>query len=178
MNVHKVIWQEGMFIGTQHFQQHDRYLENLIDARSRRSLHRRTAARRTCGRSAESPASNSLVERSSRQRPARALIDLQALRHNEDYDRDEGVVTRVKDDIGPYLQKCLREVFGKKIKADALLWCNGRTGNTDALGLENIGVKVNSRGQIEVNLFSRSFQWRRNPGQPPSAMTRSGTRMR
>ncbi|CAI8933823.1 Putrescine--pyruvate aminotransferase [Pseudomonas sp. IT-196MI5] len=27
--------------------------------------------------------------------------------------RDEGVVTRVKDDIGPYLQQCLREVFGK-----------------------------------------------------------------
>ncbi|MGH8349930.1 MAG: FAD-dependent oxidoreductase, partial [Pseudomonas sp.] len=37
------------------------------------------------------------------------------------------------------------------IKADALLWCNGRTGNTDQLGLENIGVKVNSRGQIEVD---------------------------
>lgn len=31
----RVIWSEGMFIGTQHFQQHDRYLEALIDARSR-----------------------------------------------------------------------------------------------------------------------------------------------
>ena len=31
----RVIWSEGMFIGTQHFQQHDRYLENLIDVRSR-----------------------------------------------------------------------------------------------------------------------------------------------
>ncbi|MFS2128135.1 type VI secretion system baseplate subunit TssK, partial [Pseudomonas sp. Pseusp97] len=31
----RVIWSEGMFIGTQHFQQHDRYLESLIDARSR-----------------------------------------------------------------------------------------------------------------------------------------------
>ena len=31
----RVVWSEGMFIGTQHFQQHDRYLENLIDARSR-----------------------------------------------------------------------------------------------------------------------------------------------
>lgn len=31
----RVVWSEGMFIGTQHFQQHDRYLESLIDARSR-----------------------------------------------------------------------------------------------------------------------------------------------
>jgi type VI secretion system protein ImpJ len=31
----RVIWSEGMFIGTQHFQQHDRYLESLIDSRSR-----------------------------------------------------------------------------------------------------------------------------------------------
>ncbi|SDX15916.1 type VI secretion system protein ImpJ [Pseudomonas syringae] len=31
----RVVWSEGMFIGTQHFQQHDRYLENLIDARNR-----------------------------------------------------------------------------------------------------------------------------------------------
>mgnify|MGYP006193217907 FL=1 len=31
----RVVWSEGMFIGTQHFQQQDRYLENLIDARSR-----------------------------------------------------------------------------------------------------------------------------------------------
>ncbi|WP_347909290.1 aspartate aminotransferase family protein [Pseudomonas grandcourensis] len=35
-----------------------------------------------------------------------AIANLKAL-------RDEGVVTRVKDDIGPYLQQCLREVFGK-----------------------------------------------------------------
>ena len=31
----RVVWSEGMFITTQHFQQHDRYLENVIDARSR-----------------------------------------------------------------------------------------------------------------------------------------------
>ncbi|MGH8348184.1 MAG: aspartate aminotransferase family protein [Pseudomonas sp.] len=35
-----------------------------------------------------------------------AIANLKAL-------RDEGVVTRVRDDIGPYLQQCLREVFGK-----------------------------------------------------------------
>ena len=45
---------------------------------------------------------------------------------------------------------------GKKIKADCLLWCNGRTGNTDKLGLENIGIKVNSRGQIEVDQAYRT----------------------
>lgn len=63
------------------------------------------------------------------------------VRHNEDYDRVEGVDNGV----------ILHLKSGKKIKADALLWCNGRTGNTDQLGLENIGVKVNSRGQIEVD---------------------------
>lgn len=63
------------------------------------------------------------------------------VRHNEEYERiegmDNGVVLHLKS--------------GKKIKADALLWCNGRTGNTDKLGLENIGIKVNSRGQVEVD---------------------------
>ncbi|MBN3864058.1 Si-specific NAD(P)(+) transhydrogenase [Pseudomonas frederiksbergensis] len=63
------------------------------------------------------------------------------VRHNEDYDRVEGVDNGV----------ILHLKSGKKIKADALLWCNGRTGNTDQLGLENIGVKVNGRGQIEVD---------------------------
>jgi NAD(P) transhydrogenase len=40
---------------------------------------------------------------------------------------------------------------GKKIKADAILWCNGRSGNTDHLGLENIGLSTNSRGHLSVN---------------------------
>ncbi|SFG09936.1 type VI secretion system protein ImpJ [Duganella sp. CF458] len=31
----KVIWSEGMFLQPQHFQQHERYLENLIEARAR-----------------------------------------------------------------------------------------------------------------------------------------------
>ncbi|WPC03656.1 Si-specific NAD(P)(+) transhydrogenase [Pseudomonas sp. MBLB4123] len=63
------------------------------------------------------------------------------IRHNEEYERieglDNGVILHLKS--------------GKKIKADALLWCNGRTGNTDKLGLENIGIQVNSRGQVEVD---------------------------
>ena len=31
----KVIWSEGMFLRPQHFQQHDRYLEALIEERTR-----------------------------------------------------------------------------------------------------------------------------------------------
>ncbi len=40
---------------------------------------------------------------------------------------------------------------GKKIRSDVLLWANGRKGNTDGLGLENVGIQPNHRGQIEVN---------------------------
>jgi NAD(P) transhydrogenase len=63
------------------------------------------------------------------------------IRHNEEYERIEGLENGV----------ILHLKSGKKIKADCLLWCNGRTGNTDRLGLENIGIKVNSRGQIDVD---------------------------
>ncbi len=63
------------------------------------------------------------------------------IRHNEEYEVVEG------DDHG-----CILTLkSGKKIRADAFLWCNGRTGNTDDLGLEAIGVKPNSRGQLEVD---------------------------
>ena len=44
---------------------------------------------------------------------------------------------------------------GKKTRADVLLWANGRTGNTDGLGLETIGIDINHRGQIKVK---KSFQ--------------------
>ena len=40
---------------------------------------------------------------------------------------------------------------GKKLRGDALLWCNGRTGNTDSLSLESIGLKADHRGQLEVD---------------------------
>lgn len=63
------------------------------------------------------------------------------IRHNEEYERIEGTENGV----------VLHLKSGKKLKADALLWCNGRTGNTDQLGLENVGLAANSRGQIEVN---------------------------
>ncbi len=63
------------------------------------------------------------------------------IRHNEQIDHLE-----THDDyVVLHLQS------GKKIKADAILWCNGRSGNTDGLGLENVGLKPNGRGQLAVN---------------------------
>ncbi|MEY4643072.1 MAG: hypothetical protein RLZZ227_3066 [Pseudomonadota bacterium] len=40
---------------------------------------------------------------------------------------------------------------GKKIKSDIVLWANGRTGNTDKLKLDAIGLTANKRGQLVVN---------------------------
>lgn len=68
------------------------------------------------------------------------------IRHNEEYDRVEGVENGV----------VLHLKSGKKIKADGFLWCNGRTGNTDQLGLENVGLSANSRGQISVDEYYRT----------------------
>jgi NAD(P) transhydrogenase len=63
------------------------------------------------------------------------------LLHGEEFERLEP-----KDDgVTLYLKS------GKAINSDVFLWCNGRSGNTENLGLENIGVKPNSRGQLEVN---------------------------
>jgi NAD(P) transhydrogenase len=63
------------------------------------------------------------------------------IRHQEQYERvetfDDCVIMHLKS--------------GKKIKADAILWCNGRAGNTDNLGLENVDLAANSRGQLAVD---------------------------
>lgn len=40
---------------------------------------------------------------------------------------------------------------GKRLKADVFLWANGRTGNSQDLGLEALGIAVDSRGCIQVN---------------------------
>ena len=63
------------------------------------------------------------------------------MRHNEEYESVEGNETGV----------VLTMKSGKKIRADAFLWCNGRSGNTENLGLDNVGLEVNSRGQIKVD---------------------------
>lgn len=62
-------------------------------------------------------------------------------RHNEKYESVEG------DDYGVVLNL----ESGKKIRSDAFLWCNGRSGNTSTLGLENVGLEVNYRGQLSVD---------------------------
>ncbi|PSW60260.1 Si-specific NAD(P)(+) transhydrogenase [Photobacterium kishitanii] len=50
---------------------------------------------------------------------------------------DDGVILHLKS--------------GKKMRADCLLYANGRTGNTDKLGLEHVGLDADSRGQLQVN---------------------------
>ena len=42
---------------------------------------------------------------------------------------------------------------GKVLRSDYLLYANGRTGNTDSLGLERLDIEVNSRRQLVVNDF-------------------------
>ena len=63
------------------------------------------------------------------------------IRHGEDFEKIEGV----DDGVIVHLQS------GKKMKADCILYANGRTGNTDKLNLEAIGLKADSRGQLKVN---------------------------
>jgi NAD(P) transhydrogenase len=70
------------------------------------------------------------------------LRDLNVMvRHNEEYEsvttHENGVTLELKS--------------GKRIHGEALLWCNGRSGNTRNMGLEDIGLDVDSRGQIQVN---------------------------
>lgn len=63
------------------------------------------------------------------------------IRNNEEYKKveadDDGVTVYLKSN--------------KKIKTQYLLWAQGRTGNSQNLGLENIGITNNVRGSIEVN---------------------------
>ncbi|MBV2090336.1 MAG: Si-specific NAD(P)(+) transhydrogenase [Candidatus Thiodiazotropha sp. (ex Ctena orbiculata)] len=63
------------------------------------------------------------------------------IRHDEVYEQveavDDGVILHCKS--------------GKKFKTDYLLWANGRSGNTENMGLVEIGVAVNHRGQIEID---------------------------
>jgi len=68
------------------------------------------------------------------------------IRHNEEYEKvtadEQGVTLELKS--------------GKKLRADAFLWCNGRSGNTDDIGLELVGLEPNGRGQLEVDQHYRT----------------------
>ncbi|MFO0428649.1 MAG: Si-specific NAD(P)(+) transhydrogenase [Planctomyces sp.] len=70
------------------------------------------------------------------------------IRNNEIFDR----VETFDDHVMVHLKS------GKQLKSDILLWANGRTGNTDGLGLQNIGLSADERGQISVNEHFQTTQ--------------------
>ncbi len=45
---------------------------------------------------------------------------------------------------------------GKQIRCDALLWANGRTGNSDELNLAAVGLTADSRGNVAVDEHYRT----------------------
>lgn len=63
------------------------------------------------------------------------------VRHSEEYESieadDRSVTLRLKS--------------GKRLKADAILWCNGRSGNTEKLNLSATGLDVDYRGNLQVS---------------------------
>ena len=63
------------------------------------------------------------------------------IRHDEEFER----VETFDDHVLVHLKS------GKQLKSDVLLWANGRTGNTEELQLQNIGITPDHRGQIKVD---------------------------
>ncbi len=63
------------------------------------------------------------------------------IRHREEYEKVEGQ----EDGVILYLKS------GKQLKTDAFLWANGRTGNTDGMGLDKINLVPDKRGNLNVN---------------------------
>ncbi len=68
------------------------------------------------------------------------------VRHSEEYERVEadenGVTIFLKSN--------------KQIRSEYLLWAQGRTGNSQNMGLEELGIKTDSRGSIPVNQYYQS----------------------
>ena len=69
--------------------------------------------------------------------------------------RDQGVVILHNENLDSVQSNengvVLRCQSGKEVHSDVLFWANGRTGNTDDMGLTQIGVAINHRGQVEVD---------------------------
>mgnify|MGYP005987903523 CR=1 FL=1 len=63
------------------------------------------------------------------------------IRHGEQIER----VETSKESVIVHLES------GKKMRADCILFANGRTGNTADLNLENAGLQADGRGQLKVN---------------------------
>ena len=70
------------------------------------------------------------------------------VRHNEEYEK----VAADTSGVTVYLKS------NKEIRSDILLWAQGRTGNTDNMGLEEIGLELDSRRNIVVNECYQSVQ--------------------
>ncbi|MFB9213879.1 Si-specific NAD(P)(+) transhydrogenase [Vibrio sinaloensis] len=63
------------------------------------------------------------------------------IRNDETFEKIEGT----DDGVVIHLES------GKKMRADCLLYANGRTGNTDKLNLSAVGLEADSRGQLKVD---------------------------
>jgi len=76
--------------------------------------------------------------------------------------RDQGVVIMHNEQFDSVEEHpgsvTLKLKSGKEVQSDLLFWANGRSGNTENLNLDAIGLAVNSRGQFDVN---EQFQTKR-----------------
>lgn len=70
------------------------------------------------------------------------------IRNREVYDRVEAV----EDGVILHLKS------GKQIKTEIMFWAAGRSGNSQDMGLENIGVEYNNRGHIQINEHFQTTQ--------------------
>jgi NAD(P) transhydrogenase len=70
------------------------------------------------------------------------------IRHNEEYTQVEPGDNEVTVHLAS----------GKRVRAEVLLWANGRTGNTQNMGLEALGIEPNSRGQVAINADYQTAQ--------------------
>ena len=67
------------------------------------------------------------------------------LRLNESVNDIEYIRERRGDGVRVHLES------GKQIISDSVMYCVGRTGNTDSLNLEAAGLQADSRGRISVD---------------------------
>ncbi|MEW6193905.1 MAG: Si-specific NAD(P)(+) transhydrogenase [Bacteroidota bacterium] len=69
------------------------------------------------------------------------------IRHNEEYEKvvpdNEGVTIYLKSN--------------KQIRSDYLLWAQGRTGNSQNMGLEELGIIQDGRGSIRVDQYYQTI---------------------
>lgn len=69
--------------------------------------------------------------------------------------RDNGVTVRHSEEFSSIEASegsvTLLLQSGKRLKADAILWCNGRSGNTDSLNLGAVGIEADHRGNLKID---------------------------